>query len=32
MLTAMDQAARRLGKKDAAARVADLLEAGGVRA
>ncbi|MFI4944975.1 MAG: undecaprenyldiphospho-muramoylpentapeptide beta-N-acetylglucosaminyltransferase [Burkholderiales bacterium] len=32
MLTAMDQAARRLGKKDAAARVADLLEAGGPRA
>ena len=31
-LTAMDQAARRLGKKDAAARVADLLEAGGPRA
>jgi UDP-N-acetylglucosamine--N-acetylmuramyl-(pentapeptide) pyrophosphoryl-undecaprenol N-acetylglucosamine transferase len=31
-LTAMGQAARRLGKKDAAARVADLLEAGGSRA
>jgi UDP-N-acetylglucosamine--N-acetylmuramyl-(pentapeptide) pyrophosphoryl-undecaprenol N-acetylglucosamine transferase len=31
-LTAMDQAARRLGKKDAAARVADLLEHGGPRA
>jgi UDP-N-acetylglucosamine--N-acetylmuramyl-(pentapeptide) pyrophosphoryl-undecaprenol N-acetylglucosamine transferase len=31
-LAAMDQAARRLGKKDAAARVADLLEDGGPRA
>jgi UDP-N-acetylglucosamine--N-acetylmuramyl-(pentapeptide) pyrophosphoryl-undecaprenol N-acetylglucosamine transferase len=31
-LTSMGQAARRLGKKDAAARVADLLEAGGPRA
>ena len=31
-LTAMDQASRRLGRKDAAARVADLLEAGGPRA
>ena len=31
-LTAMGQASRRLGKTDAAARVADLLEAGGPRA